>query len=88
MFANQIRFMSAPARPAPPPWAVLAVKCCVVGLLALPPAMPLLTAGSFVLGPLAESFRRAAFFTSAVVWVAMFVLAQYFITVYPPVPRR
>ena len=88
MFANQVRFIPAPARQAPPPWAVLLVKCCAVGLLALPPAMPLLTVGSFALGPRAESFRRVAFFASIGVWVAMFVLAQYLITVYPPVPRR
>ena len=88
MFANQIRLMPAPARQAPPPWAVLSVKCCVVGILALPLAVPLLLAGSVALGPLADSFRRAAFFASVGVWVAMFVLAQYLITVYPPVPRR
>ena len=76
MFANQIGLMPAHARQAPPPWAVLSVKCCAVGLLALPPAMPLLMAGSVALGPLAESFRRAAFFASGGVWVAMFVLAQ------------
>jgi hypothetical protein len=91
MFANQFRLMPVPARkaPAPPPWAVLSVKCCVVGILALPLVVPLLLAGRAAFGPIDDdSFRRAAFFGSVGLWVAMFVLAQYLITVYPPVPRR
>lgn len=85
MFANPIRLTHAPT--APPPWAVLSVKCCVVGILALPLVVPPLLAVSAALD-LADAFRRAAFFTSLGAWVAMFVLAQYLITVYPPVPRR
>jgi hypothetical protein len=87
MFANQTRLMPAHAREAPPPWAVLSVKCCVVGILTFPLAVPLLLAGSAALGA-PDSFRRAAFFAALGVWVAMFVLAQYLTTVYPPVPRR
>jgi hypothetical protein len=87
MFANQIGLMTAHPRTAPPPWAVLSVKCCVVGILTLPLAVPLLLAGSAAFG-VAESVRRAAFFAALIVWVAMFVLAEYLITVYPPVPRR
>jgi hypothetical protein len=90
MFASQIPFMPAHTRTAPPPWAVLSVKCCVVGILALPPVLPLLLAGIAALVPVAESdaVRRAAFFAAVGVWVAMFVVAQYLITTYPPVPRR
>jgi hypothetical protein len=89
MFANQIGLMPANARKAPPPWAVLSVKCCVVGILALPLVVPLLLAGRAALGPVDDdSFRRSAFFVAVGVWVAMFVVAQYLITVYPPVQRR
>ncbi len=88
MFVSQIRFTPALSRTAPPSWAVLSVKCCVVGILALPLAVPLLLGASTALAPVADSFRRATFFTAAGVWVTMFVLAQYLITVYPPVPRR
>jgi ABC-type transport system involved in cytochrome c biogenesis permease component len=87
MFANQTGLMPAHAVNAPPPWAVLLVKGCVVGILTFPVAVPLLLVGSAALGA-AESFRRAAFFASWGVWLAMFVLAQYLTTVYPPVPRR
>jgi hypothetical protein len=58
-----------------------------VGLLTFPLIVPPLLAGSAALGA-ADSFRRAAFFAAAGVWVAMFVLAEYLTTVYPPVPRR
>ena len=87
MFANQIGLMPARARTAPPHWAVLSVKCCVVGILTLPLAVPLLLAGSAALG-VADPFRRGAFFSAVGVWVALFALAQYLTTVYPPVPRR
>jgi hypothetical protein len=87
MFANQIGLMPASARNAPPPWAVLSVKCCVVGILTFPLAVPLLLAFSAALG-VGETFRRAVFFAALGLWVAMFVLAEYLITVYPPVPRR
>jgi len=91
MFAQQIRLVPAPtpSHKAPPSWAVASVKCCVVGILALPVIVPLLLAGRAALGPVDDdSFRRAAFFVSVGVWVAMVAVAQYLITVYPPVPRR
>lgn len=89
MFAHQFRLMPARAPKAPPSWAVLSVKCCVVGILALPVVVPLLLAGRAALGPIDDdAFRRTAFFGSVGLWVAMFALAQYLITVYPPVPRR
>jgi hypothetical protein len=72
---------------APPPWAVLSVKCCVVGILTFPLVVPLMLVGSAALG-VADSFSRAVFFSGVGVWVAMFVLAQYLTTVYPPVQRR
>lgn len=90
MFANQMRLMPAPvhARKAPPEWAVFSVKCCVIGILALPLVVPLLLAGIAAVGDVSDSFRRGAFFVAAGGWVTLFVLAQYLTTVYPPVPRR
>ncbi len=89
MFANEVRrFEQAVARVAPPPWAVLTVKCCVVGLLTLPLATPLLLAASMALGPGADLGRKIAFATSVVLWVGMFACAQVLTTLYPPVPRR
>jgi hypothetical protein len=87
MFANQIGLMPAHPRTAPPPWVVLLVKCCVAGILTFPLGVPLLLAGAAALG-VADSFGRAVFFAAVILWGAMFVLAQYLTTVYPPVPRR
>lgn len=89
MFASQVRrFEQAAVREAPPPWAVLTVKCCVVGLLSLPLAMPLLLAASMALGPGADLGRKVAFASSVVLWVGMFLCAQVVTTLYPPVPRQ
>ncbi len=89
MFASEVhRFEQAVVREAPPSWAVLSVKCCVVGLLVLPLAMPLLLAASMALGPGADVGRKIAFAASVVLWVGMFVCAQVLTTLYPPVPRR
>jgi hypothetical protein len=89
MFASQVRrFEQVAVRDAPPPWAILTVKCCVVGLLGLPLAMPILLAASMALGPQADLGRKIAFATSVVVWVGMFACAQILTTLYPPVPRR
>ncbi len=89
MFASQVQQIEqAIAREAPPPWAVLTVKCCVVGLLVLPLAMPLLLAASMALGPGADLGRKIAFATSVVGWIGMFICAQVLTTLYPPVPRR
>jgi hypothetical protein len=87
MSANRLRLMSTHAVEAPPPWAVISVKCCVVGILTFPLVVPLLLAASAALGA-PDAFRRAAFFAAVGVWVGMFVLAEYVTTVYPPVPRR
>lgn len=86
MFTNEIGLMPASARTAPPRWAVLSVKFCVVGILTLPLIVPLLLAGSAALT--ADSFGRALFFSSVGVWLALVLTAQYLTTVYPPVPRR
>jgi hypothetical protein len=89
MFTHELRrFEHAVIREAPPSWAVLTVKGCVVGLLGLPLATPLLLAASMALGPGADLGRKIAFATSVVVWVGMFACAQALTTLYPPVPRR
>jgi hypothetical protein len=89
MFANEVRrIQHVVAREAPPPWAVLSVKCCVVGLLGLPLATPLLLAASMALGPGLDLGRKVGFATSVALWVGMFVCAQVLTTLYPPVPRR
>ncbi len=89
MFASQVRQIGEVAvREAPPSWAVLTVKCCVLGLLCLPLAMPLLLAASMALGPGADLGRKVAFASSVVAWVGMFVCAQLLTTLYPPVARR
>ena len=89
MFASQVRRLElAVVREAPPSWAVLTVKSCVVGLLGLPLVMPLLLAASMALGPGADLGRKIAFASSVVVWVGMFLCAQVVTTLYPPVPRR
>ncbi len=75
-------------RDAPPAWAVLTVKSCVIGLLTLPLAMPLLLAATTALGPGADLARKIAFATSVAVWVGLFVCAQVLTTMYPPVRRR
>ena len=75
-------------RDAPPPWAVLTVKCCVVGLLTLPLAMPILLAASMALGPGTDLLRKVAFATSVVVWLGLFGCAQVLTTLFPPVSRR
>ncbi len=89
MYASQVRRVAEVAvRDVPPPWAVLTVKCCVVGLLSLPLAMPILLAASMALGPGADLGRKVAFAASVVLWVGMFACAQLLTTLYPPVPRR
>jgi hypothetical protein len=77
-----------PARGSPPPWAVLTVKCCVIGILAMPLAVPLLLAATVVFGPQGEPVRRVAFFASFGVWAGLFATAQYLTTVFPPVQRQ
>ncbi len=89
MFASQVRRLEQVAvREAPPSWAIRTVKCCVIGLLSLPLAMPLLLAASMALGPGADLGRKVAFGTSVAVWVGMFACAQVLTTLYPPVARR
>jgi hypothetical protein len=88
MFAPQLPQARAVAQVAPPPWAVRTVKCCVLGILGLPLAVPLLLAASGALGSAADPWRRLAFFAALCVWVSMFVAAQWLTTVYPPVPRH
>jgi len=89
MFASPVsRIEQAATREAPPSWAVLTVKCCVLGLLALPLAAPLLLAASMALGPGADLGRKVGFAASVVAWVGMFACAQVLTTLYPPVPRR
>jgi hypothetical protein len=89
MFATHVRDLAQPAvREAPPSWTVLTVKSCVVGLLVLPLAMPILLAASMALGPGADLGRKIAFASSVVVWVGLFACAQVLTTLFPPVPRR
>lgn len=83
--------MSAQLRPfghvrgTPPHWAVLTVKCCVIGILGMPLAVPLLLAATVVFGPEGEPVRRIGFFASFGVWMGLFATAQYLTTVFPPV---
>ncbi len=89
MYASQVRRVAEVAvREAPPSWAVLTVKSCVIGLLSLPLVMPILLAASMALGPGADLGRKIAFAASVVVWVGMFGCAQVLTTLYPPVPKR
>ncbi len=64
------------------------MKCCVVGLLTLPLATPLLLAASMALAPDADVGRKIGFGASVVVWLGMFGCAQLLTSVYPPVPRQ
>ncbi|HET6439090.1 MAG TPA: hypothetical protein VFG59_13565 [Anaeromyxobacter sp.] len=82
---------SRPAKtaPAPPPrWAVITVKCCVIGILALPLATPAVLAASTALGPGLDPFRHLGFLAAVALWLALFGTAQLLTTTYPPVPRR
>jgi hypothetical protein len=70
--------------PAPPHWAVVLVKCCVVGILLLPLAtmMWVLTyrpAEGNDLGPI-------AFMVTAALGIAMATCATWVTRRYPPVP--
>jgi len=88
MQASQVRRLGqVAAREAPPHWAVVTVRCCVVGLLALPVLMPVALAATTGIGPL-EPFRPIAFGLSILVWLGLFVCAQIITTTYPPVPGR
>lgn len=64
------------------------MKCCVVGLLTLPLATPLLLAASMALAPEADVARKVGFGASVVVWLGMFGCAQILTSVHPPVPRQ
>lgn len=88
MFAHELHDPRAAAQLAPPPWAVRTVKCCVLGILGLPLAVPLLLAASAALGPAADPWRRIGFFAAVGIWIALFAGAQWLTTVFPPVPRR
>jgi ABC-type transport system involved in cytochrome c biogenesis permease component len=76
------------SRGAPPHWAVRTVKGCVLGILGLPLAVPLLLAASAAFGAGADPYRKLGFFVSLAVWLGLFVTAQYLTAVFPPVPRR
>jgi hypothetical protein len=71
---------------APPRWAVTMVKICVIGLLALPVLTMVLL---FILGAFGYqgALGSIPIAASAVLWISMFVGAQFLITHYPPVPR-
>jgi hypothetical protein len=86
MFTHELHPRTA-AQGAPPPWAVRTVKWCVVGILGLPLAVPLLLAASAALGPAADRWRQLGFFAAVGIWVALFIGAQWLTTVFPPVPR-
>jgi len=88
MYASQVRIGEAAARSAPPAWAIVTVKCCVIGLLTLPLAMPILLGASMALEAGTELFRKIALASSVLVWVGMFASAQVLTTVYPPAARR
>jgi len=89
MYASRVRPISRVAtRESPPQWAVVTVKCCVIGILALPLATPLLLAASTALGPGLDPFRHFGFFAAVGIWLAMFGCAQVLTTTYPPVRRR
>jgi len=88
MLTHELPQPRATTHGAPPPWAVRTVKCCVVGILGLPLAVPLLLAASTALGPAADPWRRIGFFAAVGIWIALFAGAQYLTTVFPPVPRR
>lgn len=86
MFSQRLPLVAA-SRGVPPPWAVRTVRCCVVGLLALPLVVPLLLATTSTFDH-ADLLRRIGFYTAVTVWLVLFATAQYLTTVFPPVPRR
>ena len=75
-------------REQPPQWTVVTVKCCVIGLLTLPLATPLVLAASTALGPGADPFRQVGFLAAVGLWLGLFGCAQLLTTTYPPVRKR
>lgn len=74
---------------APPHWAVVAVKCCVVGILTLPLAsLPVLLMVSAFLGPRGDGFRMIATPLFICLWLGTLVCAEVLTSYFPPVPRR
>jgi len=88
MHANETSRAGGMIRSAPPRWAVNTVKCCVIGILALPLATPAVLAASSALGPGLDPFRQVGFLGAVGLWLALFGTAQLLTTTYPPVPRR
>jgi hypothetical protein len=81
---------AAALRTAPPPWAILAVKICVVGILLLPLSTPpVLFAASSLLGPKeGETLRMVGSMVAIGLWLAMLACAQFLTAHFPPVPRK
>jgi hypothetical protein len=76
------------AQDAPPRWAVTTVKCCVVGILALPATTLLwLTAASFWPEE-AQRVAPLAFAASILLGLLMASCASILTDIYPPVPRN
>lgn len=68
---------------APPAWAVLVVKCCVIGMLLLPVATLL---WAVVYTPTEDvDHGPLAFIGSIMLGLGMFVTAAYLTTSFPPV---
>jgi len=82
------RTVQASLADSPPRWAVVTVKCCVVGILVLPLCAPvLLLLGSSLLGPQAEGFRLVASAALIALWAAMLTCAEVLTGYYPPARR-
>ena len=88
MFASQVRIGSGSVGSAPPTWAIRTVKCCVVGLLTLPLAVPILLAVSMTPETGTNLFQKLTVASSVLIWVGMFASALSITSAYPPVPRR
>jgi hypothetical protein len=86
--ARRAKAHGAALQAAPPHWAVVAVKCCVAGILLLPIGTPILMVASTALGPWAYTFRPIAFVVSVLLWIGLIVWAQVLTTRYPPVRSR
>jgi hypothetical protein len=72
---------------SPPRWAVVTVKCCVVGILVLPvTTLAWLAFGSYW-PERAESLAPTAFVVSIGLGLALMACASILTSIYPPVRR-
>lgn len=71
---------------APPHWAVVTVKCCLVGILALPVTTFLWLGVSYYWPSQAAALAPLAFALTIALGLAMIVCASVLTSMYPPVP--